>query len=86
MYLEIVTKQDLSNLKNEILLELRAIVKSAPIEKEWLKSSDVRRILNCSPGTLQNLRVNGKLPFSKVGGTMYYKLSDVKTLLDDSNR
>jgi hypothetical protein len=36
--------------------------------KQWLKSVDVRKMLNISPGTLQNLRINGTLRYTKIGG------------------
>jgi len=54
--------------------------------KKWLKSSEVRKLLNVSPGTLQNLRINGTLRFSKVGSIMYYKLEDINKLLEGNRR
>jgi len=32
----------------------------------------VRKLLGVSNGTLQTLRVNGSLPFSKIGGLYFY--------------
>jgi hypothetical protein len=46
-----------------ILAERQSLVK-----KEWLKSSEVRNMLGISHITLQNLRTNGLLPHSKLGG------------------
>jgi hypothetical protein len=40
-------------------------------EKKWLKSSEVKKMLGISPGTLQNLRINGMLPFTKIGGLSF---------------
>jgi hypothetical protein len=40
---------------------------------QWLKSSEVRKLLKISSGTLQNLRINGTLNFYKIGGILYYK-------------
>jgi hypothetical protein len=51
--------------------------------KKWLKSADVRKMLNTSSGTLQNLRTNGQLPFSKVGSLMYYKMQDIERVLEE---
>lgn len=50
--------------------------------KKWLKSIEVRKLLNISPGTLQNLRINGTLRFTKIGGMLYYKLEDIHKLLE----
>lgn len=82
MNVEFITKQDLYNLKTEILSEIKALGLSPTQEKEWLKSSDVQKILNCSAGTLQNLRISGRLPFTKVCGTIYYRRSDVTAMLN----
>ena len=51
-----------------------------PKTKQWIRSRDVRKILKISPGTLQNLRVNGTLRFSKVGGMIYYSLEEIEEL------
>ena len=37
--------------------------------------------LKISPGTLQNLRVSGKLKPSKIGGILLYSHSDLERLL-----
>jgi hypothetical protein len=54
--------------------------KSEP--KQWLKSAEVRQLLKISPGTLQNLRVNGTLRYSKVGSIIYYKYDDILKILN----
>lgn len=81
---EILTREDLQNFKNELLQEMKALLQPQLQggSKQWLKSVDVRRMLNISPGTLQNLRINGTLRFSKIGGMMYYKAEDIAKLLE----
>lgn len=49
---------------------------------EWLRSKMVRKILNISPGTLQNLRTSGKIRYRKVLGSYYYSKSDLLKLFD----
>jgi hypothetical protein len=39
-------------------------------------------MLNISPGTLQHLRVSRVLPFTKIGGLVYYDYSEVLKVLD----
>jgi len=41
-------------------------------------------MLNCSDSTLENMRNNGVINFSKVLGTYYYKFSDVKKMLENN--
>lgn len=81
MRLEIITKDDLETLKQEIISELKTIIGSQTEQKKWLKSADVRELLNISPGTLQNLRVNGTLPYTKMGKMLYYDYEDVVRIL-----
>jgi len=81
--IEMITREDLKQFKSELLDEIRQIMKPGQGQsKQWLKSVDVRRMLNVSPGTLQNLRINGTLRFTKIGGMMYYKLEDIHKLLE----
>jgi len=82
MQLELVTKKDFQDLKLELIDELKKFLSPAKEQKEWLKSADVMSMLACSPGTLQNLRVNGTLPFTKMGGTIYYSRKDVMKVLE----
>jgi hypothetical protein len=39
------------------------------------------KMLQISPGTLQNLRINGTLPFSKMGGIIYYDIEDIQKVM-----
>lgn len=82
MQVEIITKDDLKQFKTELLNDIKAIVKPQEKVKEWLKSAEVRKMLNISPGTLQNLRINRTLRYTKIGGMMYYKLEDITRLLE----
>lgn len=87
MNLEIITKEDLKQFKTEMLDEIKQLIKPEDRQnKQWLKSAEVRKLLNISPGTLQNLRINGTLRFTKIGGMMYYKLEDINRLLEGGNQ
>lgn len=39
-------------------------------------------LLQVSPGTLQNLRINGTLPYTKVGGIIYYDAEEIQNVMD----
>ncbi len=58
---------------------------SGQTTKKWLRSTEVRKLLGISPGTLQNLRINSTLPFTKIGGVIYYDSQDINEMLS-SNR
>ena len=84
MYREqLITMEDLNEFRILLLNDLLAIIKSKPLQqKQWLKSNEVRKLLNISPGTLQNLRINGTLTYTKIGGIMYYDQTDIEKLLN----
>ncbi|WP_090473002.1 helix-turn-helix domain-containing protein [Mucilaginibacter sp. OK268] len=87
MNLEIITKEDLREFKNEMLGEIKQLMQPGQGQsKKWLKSNEVRKLLNISPGTLQNLRINGTLSFTRIGSIMYYKLEDINKLLEGGLR
>ena len=83
MATEIITTDDLREFKMDLLGEIKQLFKehNGQPSKKWLKSYEVRKILNISPGTLQNLRLNGTLPFTKIGGVMYYDYADIQEML-----
>ena len=83
MSAQIVTKEDLDEFREKLLNDLRGLMGKTPDEpKKWLKSYQVKNLLKISPGTLQNLRVNGTLTFTKIGGIMYYKYEDILKMME----
>lgn len=88
MSAQIITTDDLREFKIELLDEIRSIVteQKTVTSKKWLKSVEVRKLLNISPGTLQTLRINGTLPYTKIWGTNYYNASYIETLLSQNSK
>jgi hypothetical protein len=87
MNLEIITKEDLAAFKSELLTEIKQLMQPGQGQsKKWIKSNEVRRLLNISPGTLQNLRINGTLGFTRIGSIIYYKLEDINKLLEGGSK
>ena len=52
------------------------------IEQEWIEGKELAISLNISPRRLQSLRESGKLSFSTIGKKIYYRISEVKLLLE----
>ena len=83
MAIEILTKEDLNQFHKSLLEDIKEILKGKNQQaKKWLKSTEVRKLLNISPGTLQNLRINGTLTYTKIGGIMYYDNDTIDKLLN----
>jgi len=85
MAANIVTIEDLENFRQTLLADLQKILsqKQGPPPRKYLKSHEVRRLLTLSPGTLQNLRVNGTLPFTKIGGVIFYDYDDIQKMIEE---
>ena len=47
----------------------------------WIDNQDVMQMLHISQRTLQTLRSNGSIPYSKIKGKFYYKVADIEQLL-----
>jgi hypothetical protein len=86
MSAQILTLEDLQLFKGELIEEFKKLLRQNGIQpvKKWLKSPEVRKLLDISPGTLQNMRINGSLPFTKIGGVMYYDYEDIQKMLQSN--
>jgi len=82
---QLTTVDDLIHFKNELIAEIKRIVGagSSNPAKRWLKSFEVKELLHISTGTLHNLRTNGVIPFSKIGGVVFYDIVAVEHLLEE---
>lgn len=86
---EQITKDDLRQLGLIIVDEIRKLIqldstyKNDVASPEWLKSRVVRKLLDISAGSLQNLRITGKIRFKKVLGSYYYSRADIMNLFND---
>ena len=74
----------LSGDLKEIKVHLQYLKKTrVEIFKEaWLDGEEVSQALHISKRTLHTLRKSGTLPFSRLNGKYYYKLSDVENILE----
>ncbi|MBS1780972.1 MAG: DNA-binding protein [Bacteroidetes bacterium] len=83
-----VTKDDLRQfgmlLMNDIQKLLEKITcENQDIHPEWLKSKAVRKLMDMSAGSLQNLRITGKVRYKKILGSYYYNKSDLQALFNE---
>lgn len=81
---QLLTIDDLTDFKRQLLFEIKTLFKEQTGEppRQWLKSKEVRKLLNISPGTLQGLRMKGILPYTRVGGVIYHDARDIAHLLE----
>ena len=82
----IITTDDLRDFKLELLDDIKKLLsKQAQGKlKKYLKSSELMDLLQISPGTLQNLRIKGTLPYTKVGGIIFYDSEEIQKVMDNN--
>lgn len=86
MSVEVITKEDLQAFRNDLLNDIKGLLgKKIEAPKEWLKAAEVRKLLKISAGTLLTLRATGRLQYSKIGGTYYYRYQDIQSMLVNGN-
>lgn len=74
--------EEIGNLREELKAE--KVSNSKKLSETWLDNQEVMELLKVSPRTLQNMRDSLVLPYAKVGAKIYYKASDVETLLNEN--
>ena len=81
---QILTLGDLEDFKNDLIQDVKRIIKectSGQPGKRWLKSAEVKKLLGISHGFLQSLRDSKVLPFTKIGGSIYYDYDDITFMM-----
>jgi hypothetical protein len=79
--IEIVSKSDFDEFKEVVLSRLDDALNKTNESREWYRSVEVADMLGISTGTLKNLRDSRRISFTKVGGTLLYRLTDINQML-----
>lgn len=74
--------QELKTIK--AYLQLLQKSKVEKFSEAWIDGQDVMQALHISKRTLQTLRDNGTLPYSRINGKFYYKVADLESLLESN--
>ncbi len=82
----IITTDDLREFKMELLDDIKSLLAKQETGrlKKYLKSSEVLDLLQVCPGTLQNLRINDTLHYTKMGGIIYYDAEEIHRLMTEN--
>lgn len=77
----------LINKEIEAIKRQIEILKKRPdvlFKEDWMDGQDVMLALNISQRTLRTLRLTGALPFTRLHKKIFYKVSDIRSLLDQN--
>ncbi len=83
---QIITTDDLYEFKLQLFEELKKLLNKSSHKpnQQYLKSAEVMKLLKVSPGTLQNLRINGTIPYTKIGGIILYDYQEITRVLREN--
>jgi hypothetical protein len=81
---QLVTLADLEKFKEQMLSEMRRLLAGGGTQhsKQWLKSREVRKLLDVSPGKLHVMRTSRQLAFMRIGGVIYYDRADIEKMFE----
>lgn len=77
---ELITKQDLIDFEKRLYNKLNESFTQKKSPK-YLRTKDISEMLGVSASTIQNLRINGILPYRKIGGTIIYERDEIEAAL-----
>ncbi|HAI18310.1 MULTISPECIES: helix-turn-helix domain-containing protein [Xanthomarina] len=81
----IITQADLDQFKDDVINELRSLMAiEKTVKTKWIKNREVKKMLQMSHSTLQTLRANGTLSYTKIGGIIYYDLEEIEKMMEDN--
>ena len=89
MEIDVLTRADLQTFRTQLLNDIKQLFSTEKNDAKmnrWLRSKEVRKLLNISAGTLQTLRVTQKIGFTKIGNLYYYKMDDIEILLKSGEK
>jgi hypothetical protein len=84
---QIITTDDLREFKIELLEDIKSLLQknTAVPQKKYLKSAEMMKLLKVSQGTLQTLRINGTLPYTKIGGIIFYDADEISKVMKENS-
>ncbi|MEO8796048.1 MAG: helix-turn-helix domain-containing protein [Daejeonella sp.] len=88
MQINLITSNDLDDFKEDLLVEIRRLLALSPaskntVQKKYLKSREVLKLLRISAGTLHQLRSTGTIPFSRIGRVIFYEEEEILKMMHE---
>ena len=96
MQISVITKEDLEEFKNDLLEEMEKIIKTHkskpgqqsfgqnPKDKRWMKATEARKLLSISQGTFHKLKINGIIPYSRIGKVCLFDYDEIVKIIQEN--
>ena len=87
---ELITKDDLDRVKQQIIQEISKLVTDSkqipPIANaKRLRTRDVRKMLGVSENKLKDMRLKKQIPFERLGNTLFYSEAEILAILNNNS-
>jgi hypothetical protein len=84
MEINFLTVEEFRKFKNELLEEIKQVVKNqnSELKIKWVRTRELKKCLWLSDSQIQTMRINGALPYTTLGKTYYYNLEEIAAILD----
>lgn len=84
--IQIITEELLENFRKELISEIKQLLDerfgNQELTNEWLSKKEAMTLMKIkSTTTLETLRKNGTLPYTKLGGKILYNRESLQKLL-----
>ena len=81
---QLLTKEDLVEFRKNVVADIRELIIKSVEKPTWIKSGEARQLLKISRSTLQLMRINGAISFTKLGNIFYYNYEDINKMMNKS--
>jgi hypothetical protein len=81
---QLLTKEDLVEFRKNVVADIRELIIKSVEKPTWIKSGEARQLLKISRSTLQLMRINGTISFTKLGNIFYYNYEDINKMMNKS--
>lgn len=71
------------NTTPDLISEIRQIIENNQ-DREWFRTTDLADYLNISLSQVHVLKNEGKIPFTKLAGTIFFKKEDIDRILEEN--
>jgi hypothetical protein len=86
MNVELITKEEFIQFEKRAMAMMEKLIAQFSGQysnQQWVRTSQLVKILNLSPSSIQNMRNRGAIPFKKIEGTILYPLHEIMKQLND---
>ena len=80
-----ISPDKLKNMIRDVIRDEMISIEKKKKEKELMNARELCQYLNIHPGTLNNWKRDGKIPFKRMGKRVFFEKAEVKKALEENN-